>query len=47
MCIYSSSYLATQMLSQARPTRGTMIDDWLFGAEDGITLRGVFLITSI
>lgn len=46
-CGVHPSYLATQMLSQSRPARGTLVDDWLFGAEDCIALRGIFFITGI
>ena len=35
------------MLSQTRPAGGTLVDDWLFGAEDCIALRGIFFITGI
>lgn len=41
------SYLTAQMLSQPWPAGGAVIDDWLFGAEDSISLRGIFFIPGI
>lgn len=35
------------MLSQTRPARGAVVDDWLFGGEWDITFRGVFFISSV
>lgn len=35
------------MLSQSWPTGGAVIDDWLFGTEDGVSLRGVLFIASV
>lgn len=40
-------YLVAQMLSQPRPAGGAVIDDWLFGAEDGVSLRGVLVVASV
>lgn len=40
-------YLAAQMLSQPWPAGGAVIDDWLFGAEGGVPLRGVFFVASV
>lgn len=41
------SYLTAQMLSQPWPAGGAVINDWLFGTEDTVSLRGIFFITSI
>lgn len=43
----STFYLVAQMLSQPRPAGGAVIDDWLFGGEDGVPLRGVFFVASV
>lgn len=40
-------YLAAQVLSQPWPAGGAVIDDWLLGAEDSVTLGGVFFVASV
>lgn len=45
--VFHPSYLAAQMLPQTRPAGGALVNDWLFGAEDCVALRGIFFITGI
>jgi len=41
------SYLAAQVLAQARPARGAQVDDGLPGAQRRVALGGVVLVPGV